>query len=110
MSTIEIVCALIGAIATILGGVWFIVKQAVKSGVNMQRLDAIEKNTSCLPCSSHHSDLITIKSILIQKYPSSASIFSIKYSSRKLNKLGEMIYKEILTAFKNLRFFSYSIL
>lgn len=95
MNTIEIVCALIGAIATILGGVWYIVKQAFKSGINTQRLDVIEKNTNCLPCASHNSDLITIKSILIQKYPSSASIFSVKNSPRKLNTLGEMIYKEI---------------
>jgi hypothetical protein len=39
---------LIGAIAVILGGVWFIIRQAFKSGINARRLEEIEKNTSNL--------------------------------------------------------------
>jgi hypothetical protein len=86
---------LIGAIAVILGGVWFIIRQAFKSGINARRLEEIEKNTSNLPCILHGDDLLKIKSILIQKYPSSGNIFSIKTSPRKLNELGLKLFNDI---------------
>ncbi|GHT62878.1 hypothetical protein AGMMS50239_17470 [Bacteroidia bacterium] len=95
MDKIEIFCALIGAIAVILGGVWFIIKQAFKSGINAHRFEEVEKKTSQLPCSVHGEDILTIKSLLIQKYPSSANIFSIKASPRALNELGIKMFNDI---------------
>jgi hypothetical protein len=64
MDKIEVMCALIGAVAVILGGVWFIVRQAFNSGINARKLDEIEKNTSNLPCVFHGDDLLKIKSIM----------------------------------------------
>jgi hypothetical protein len=95
MDKIEVICALIGAAAIILGGVWFIVRQAFKSGIYARRLEEIERNTSNLTCVWHGDDLLKIKSILIQKYPISASIFSIKTSPRALNELGKQIFNDI---------------
>jgi hypothetical protein len=95
MNKIEILCTLIGAVAIILGGVWFIVRQAFKFGMHSRRLEEIEKNTHQLPCALHGNDILTIKSVLIQKYPSSASVFSIKASPRALNELGIRLFKEI---------------
>lgn len=40
-------------------------------------------------------DLVAIKSVLVQKYPKSADIFSMKKSPRRLNPLGEKIYQDI---------------
>jgi hypothetical protein len=51
MDKIEAICALVSAIAAILGilgGVWLIVRQALKSGVNARRLEEIKGNTSNL--------------------------------------------------------------
>jgi hypothetical protein len=102
MGTIEILCSLIGAIAVILGGVWFILKQVFKFGENAQRLKSIEKNfehlensINRLPCLSHGDDLVKIKSILVQKYPSSANVFSMKASPRTLNELGMKLFNDI---------------
>ncbi|MDR1056634.1 MAG: hypothetical protein LBL90_12625 [Prevotellaceae bacterium] len=92
---IEAICALIGAVAVILGGVWFIIERAFKSGKNAHRLEEIEKNTSNLPCVLHGDDLLKIKTILIQKYPSSVNIFSMKASPRILNKLGIRLFNDI---------------
>lgn len=40
-------------------------------------------------------DLIAIKSILVQKYPNSANIFSMKKSPRKLNEMGEKLFADV---------------
>jgi hypothetical protein len=95
MDKVEVLCALVGAVAVILGGVWFIIERAFKSGVNARKLEEIERNTSNLPCVLHGDDILKIKSILIQKYPSSAGIFSIKTSPRVLNELGARLFNDI---------------
>jgi hypothetical protein len=95
MDKIEAICALVGALAVILGGMWFIVKQAVKSGIKAHRLEKIEKIISNLPCDYHANELLRIKAILIQKYPSSANVFSLKASPRVLNELGKQLFNDI---------------
>lgn len=102
MGTIEIICTVIGAVATILGGVWFIISKAFKTGQVAQRIDSIEEDISAiresvekLPCGSHHEDITKIKTIIIEKYPKSYNIFSIKCSPRRLNDLGEKLYEKI---------------
>lgn len=40
-------------------------------------------------------DIIAIKSVLIQKYPNAAAIFSMKKSPRRLNEYGEWLFDQI---------------
>ena len=63
MDRLEIIFSLIGAIAIILGGVWFIVQRAFNSGVDKQRLNHLESshrelltNVSELPCTKHKEE------------------------------------------------------
>lgn len=53
MSTIGLICTLIGAIAVVLGGVWFIVQRAFKLGIDRNRLEQIEGKVCKLPCDEH---------------------------------------------------------
>lgn len=64
MDRLEIIFSLIGAIAIILGGVWFIVQRAFNSGVDKQRLNHLESshrelltNVSELPCTKHKEEI-----------------------------------------------------
>lgn len=106
MSTIEIIGIAIGAIATILGGVWFILKQAFNFGKSTQHwqdfekkisdnLSRIEYSLDKLPCREHHDDLIKVKAILIQGNPTVSNLLSVKSSPRRLTKLGEKIFADI---------------
>lgn len=102
MNTIEIICTVIGAVAIILGGVWFIFDKIFKVGKTAQRIDNIEGSVSEIkqsiggfPCNNHHEDITKIKTILIEKYPKAFSIFSMKCSPRRLNELGEKLYAKI---------------
>lgn len=40
-------------------------------------------------------DITAIKAVLIQKFPNSANVFSMKKSPRRLNELGEKIFSQI---------------
>lgn len=54
MNTIELICTLLGAIAIVLGGVWFIVQRAFKFGIDRNRLQQIEGKLYKLPCDEHN--------------------------------------------------------
>lgn len=102
MNTIEVICTVIGAIALILGGVWFIFDKIFKVGKTAQRIDNIEGSVSEIkqsignfPCSNHHEDITKIKTILVEKYPKAYSVFSMKCSPRQLNNLGKKLYDRI---------------
>lgn len=102
MNVIEIICTVIGAVATILGGVWFILSKVFKMGQTSVRIDNIEKSvtklenmTEHLPCYAHHDDITKIKTVLVEKYPKSSSVFSMKSSPRKLNPTGEKLFAAI---------------
>lgn len=67
------------------------------------------KKIEQLPCSDHggrmgelertmadiKEDLTVIKSVIIQKYPNSANIFSMKKSPRRLNEMGEWLFEQV---------------
>lgn len=102
MNVIEIICTVIGAVATILGGVWFILSKVFKMGQTSVRIDNIKKSvtklenmTEHLPCNAHHDDITKIKTVLVEKYPKSSSVFSMKSSPRKLNPTGEKLFAAI---------------
>lgn len=111
MNTIEIICTVIGAVAVILGGVWWIVKQAQKFAVNDYRLNRMESDVSTLKSDvsmlksdmsslkldmvDMKADISGIKSVLIQKFPNAAEVFSMKKSPRVLNELGEKVFAQI---------------
>lgn len=118
MNTIEIICTVIGAIASILAGVWFIVQKAQKMAVNEYRLNNMEKDVSGLKSdvailktdvstlktdvsllkndmSEVKANISAIKTVLIKKFPSAAEVFSMKKSPRRLNELGEKVFAQI---------------
>lgn len=71
MSKIEIICSVIAAIACVLGGVWFIVRQAMQSGADGKRLDHVENahrdikdSVQKLPCTDHLSQMVELKTSL----------------------------------------------
>lgn len=53
METTGLICTIIGAVAVILGGVWFIVQRAFKLGIDRNRLEQIEGKVCQLPCDEH---------------------------------------------------------
>lgn len=55
MSTIEIICTIIGAVAVILGGVWFIIERSRKRGVEMYKMEQLENKLNTMPCSVNTS-------------------------------------------------------
>lgn len=59
METIEIICTVIGAVATVLGGMWFMLEHAAKSAVKTYRLSQTEEKLSSLPCKEHETTLAT---------------------------------------------------
>lgn len=76
MNVIEIICTVIGAVATILGGVWFILSKVFKMGQTSVRIDNIEKSvtklenmTEHLPCNAHHDDITKIKTVFGREIP-----------------------------------------
>lgn len=102
MNVIGVICTVIGAVATILGGVWFILSKVFRMGQTSGRIDNIEKAVTKLenvldrlPCNVHHDDITKIKTVLVEKYPKSSSIFSMKSSPRKLNPTGEKLFAAI---------------
>lgn len=99
MNKIEIICTVIATTitvsSTVLAGIWYMLKKAGRDAVNDKRLNDVETKANDLPCINHHSDITAIKSILIQKYPNAANVFSMKASPRKLNSIGEKVYDDI---------------
>lgn len=102
MTTIEIVCAVVAAVATVLGGVWFLFDKVFKIGKVAGRIDRMEENIQDIkdtiesfPCGRHHQDITKIKTILVEKYPKAYSVFSMKCSPRRLNDLGEKLYAKV---------------
>lgn len=59
--TIELIGIIVGSIATVLGGVWFIVNKAINFGRTIQRVDDIEKKTLYADCESHQEAIKVIK-------------------------------------------------
>ncbi len=67
------------------------------------------KKMEQLPCNDHDGrmgelektmadikeDLTVIKSVIIQKYPTSANVFSMKKSPRRLNEMGEWLFEQV---------------
>lgn len=97
MNVIEIISTVVGAVATILGGVWFILSKVFKMGQTSVRIDNIEKAVTKLEsvCNVHHDDITKIKTVMVEKYPKSSSVFSMKSSPRKLNPTGEKLFAAI---------------
>ena len=106
MSFIEIIGVVISSIAAILGGVWFIVQRAFRSGVNNHRLEEVERKVCNAQCDIHQrditqlgidlkdikNDVIAIKSILVIKHKNASDM---KNSPRVLNNNGLRLFAEI---------------
>lgn len=113
MTTLEVIGIAVGMTATVITGIWFVFAKVFKLGKERQHLeefeskvtekfdsleksiDSIKHKLDSLPCPSHHDDLTRIKAVLIQKYPTSATIFSAKASPRRLNALGQKLFDDI---------------
>ena len=97
MNSIEIICTVIGAVGVVLGGVWFIIDKIFKFGRVSQRIDNIEVDVAGMKktLDGHHEDITKIKTVLVEKYPKSTNVFSMKSSPRKLNDLGEKLYAKV---------------
>ena len=54
------------------------------------RMEELEKTMSDI-----REDLAVIKSVIIQKYPTSANVFSMKKSPRRLNEMGEWLFNQV---------------
>lgn len=97
---------IIGTALAVTGTMWALLVKVFKLGKIMQHLSEFEKNVTSelsaiknklesLPCKYHHDDIVKVKTVLIQKYPTSMSVFSAKSSPRKLNELGLKLFKAI---------------
>ena len=111
MNTVEIICSIIGAVGTVLAGVWFIVNKAQKMAVNDYRLGNMETDVSSLKSdvaglksdvsklndnmAEIKEDMAAVKTVLMQKFPNVISIMAMKKSPRKLNETGEWVFKQV---------------
>lgn len=109
MISIEIIGACVGIVATVLGGVWFIVNKAFGVGRFSHRIDEVDKRTVNAACDLHskdieamkidmrtmRSDIVAIKSLLTMKHKDAASLFSIKNSPRQLNGIGKRVMDDM---------------
>ena len=66
MNTIELLSIIIASIATILGGVWFIVNQAFNFGKTTQRINQIDERTANAKCDSHDESIELLKKQLYE--------------------------------------------
>ena len=62
MFSIEIIGACVGIVATVLGGVWFIVNKAFGVGRFSHRIDEVDKRTVNAACDLHGRDIDAMKS------------------------------------------------
>lgn len=109
MDKIELIATIIASIATILGGVWFIIDRAFKAGEKDSKITEIDKRTCNAKCELHDddisllkqdlkdikTDIVAIKSLLVIKHKNAADVFSMKNSPRKLNENGERLFSDI---------------
>ena len=109
MFSIEIIGACAGIVATVLGGVWFIVNKSFGVGRFSHRIDEVDKRTVNAACDLHgrdidamksdmrtmKGDLVAIKSLLTMKHKDAASLFSVKNSPRKLNDIGKRVMDDM---------------
>ncbi len=95
MDIIEVASIVIGSVATILTGMWFMINKAIGFGKLKNEISQHGDKLHSLPCREHHDDLLKIKTILITKYPYLEKSLSMKASPRKLNPIGEKLFKEI---------------
>lgn len=111
MNAVEIICSILGAVGTVLAGVWFIVNKAQKMAVNDYRLGNMETDVSSLKSdvSSLKSgvsklndnmaeikeDMAAVKTVLMQKFPNVISRMAMKKSPRKLNETGEWVFNQV---------------
>lgn len=109
MFSIEIIGACVGIVATVLGGVWFIVNKAFGVGRFSHRIDEVDKRTVNAACDLHgrdidtmggdirtmKCDIVAIKSLLTMKHKDAASLFSIKNSPRQLNDIGKRVLDDM---------------
>lgn len=65
MTTIEIIGAIIGIIATILGGMWFIINKAIEKGVDKHRLQALEDRIYHSDCKNNKDAIKDIKETML---------------------------------------------
>ena len=61
MNIIELIGIIVGSIATILGGVWFMLYKAFNLGKVSHRMEEIEKKTSNADCKTHKESIEKIK-------------------------------------------------
>ncbi len=61
MLSIEIIGACVGIVATVLGGVWFIVNKAFGVGRFSHRIDEVDKRTVNAACDLHSKDITAMK-------------------------------------------------
>lgn len=97
MEIIEIIGIVIGAVATVLGGVWFIIKKAQEAAVDTYRLNKVERNIENLSTDMVmvKSDIAAIKTVLTQKYPKTRFIMAQKKSPYVLNETGQWVFNQV---------------
>ena len=106
---IEVIAIAIGAVATVLGGVWFMLQKAFGYGRLVSRVDDVHQRTTNASCDAHDKaigalkrdmqrikqDMTSVKTFLSTKYKEDSFVFSRKHCSRRLNEVGLRLYKEI---------------
>lgn len=109
MELIELISVGIGIVATMLGGVWFIVNKSFGVGRFAHRVEEVESRTAHAACTLHkneidqlkadmksyRNDMAVVKSLLVLKHKDAASIFSMKNSPRQLNDTGRRLLADI---------------
>lgn len=93
MVTIEIIGACVGIVATVLGGVWFIVNKAFGVGRFSHRIDEVDKRTVNAACDLHGRDIDAMKS----------DMRTIKTDVATINAAVELHGKDIDTVNDNIR-------
>lgn len=108
MTTIEIICTVIGAVASTLGGVYFILNFVFQKGKDREHLTNFENTTKegfaqinkrldkvCDTVLEHTTALVEIYAILGRKYPKRRESFLQKNSPHRLTELGRKICNEV---------------
>ena len=106
---IEVIAIAIGAVVTVLGGVWLMLQKAFGYGRLVSRVDDVHQRTTNASCDAHDKaigalkcdmqrikqDMTSVKTFLSTKYKEESFIFSRKHCPRRLNEVGLRLYKEI---------------
>lgn len=109
MNTLELIGIAVGIVATVLGGVWFILSRFFGFGKFSQRIEEIDSRTCKAACELHDRDIDSIKdslknvsdnivkitSLLLLKYKDASKLFSVKNSPRQLNEFGKKVFGDI---------------